>query len=44
MKLFCEETNANTTIVGCFLSAGSIYEHENERGASLFMEHLIFNV
>ncbi|KAF7988376.1 hypothetical protein HCN44_000949 [Aphidius gifuensis] len=43
MKLFCEEKNANTTIVGCFLSAGSIYEQENERGASLFMEHLIFN-
>ena len=32
------------TTVGCFLPAGAMYETQDERGAALFLEHLMFRV
>ncbi|XP_024946660.1 cytochrome b-c1 complex subunit 1, mitochondrial isoform X1 [Cephus cinctus] len=42
MRLVCEYKPSCVTTVGCFLPAGSMYEMPEERGAALFMEHLIF--
>lgn len=44
MRLICEFKDSCVTTVGCFLPAGSLHERPEERGASLFMEHLIFRV
>ncbi|XP_011315156.1 mitochondrial-processing peptidase subunit beta-like [Fopius arisanus] len=43
MKLICEHrTDSCFTAVGCFLPAGAIHEYPEERGAALFLEHLLF--
>ncbi|XP_063986797.1 mitochondrial-processing peptidase subunit beta-like [Diachasmimorpha longicaudata] len=43
MKLVCEyKADSCFTAVGCFLPAGAVHEYPQERGAALFMEHLLF--
>ncbi|XP_046590851.1 cytochrome b-c1 complex subunit 1, mitochondrial isoform X2 [Neodiprion lecontei] len=42
MKVVCAYKSSDVTTVGFFVPAGSMHEKCKERGASLFMEHLIF--
>ncbi|XP_043286049.1 cytochrome b-c1 complex subunit 1, mitochondrial-like [Venturia canescens] len=42
MRLICECKDSCVTTVGFLVPAGSMHERPDERGASLFMEHLLF--
>ncbi|XP_015436402.1 PREDICTED: cytochrome b-c1 complex subunit 1, mitochondrial-like [Dufourea novaeangliae] len=42
IRLVCESRSSYTTTVGCFFPAGAMYEMPEERGSSLFLEHLLF--
>ncbi|XP_076622868.1 mitochondrial-processing peptidase subunit beta [Colletes latitarsis] len=42
MRLVCEYRSSYTTTLGCFVPTGAMHEMPEERGSSLFLEHLLF--
>ncbi|CAK9829133.1 Cytochrome b-c1 complex subunit 1, mitochondrial [Anthophora retusa] len=42
MRLVCDYRNTSTTTIGCFIPNGAMCENPEERGSSLFLEHLLF--